>query len=231
LIAACLGLVLLLSVVALWWSVPSVGWLRDENPATTAFMDRNRASGASVTQRWVSLDHVSPHVLHAILVAEDIEFFQHRGFSFAEQRAAVRTAMSQGTAPRGASTVTQQLAKNLWLTPERSAWRKLREAALAWKLERTLGKRRILELYVNVVEFGPGTYGVGAAADRYFRTATLWLTPEQAAQLAAGLSRPSLWNPSVRTEGYASRVALIRGRMDRGTFLWRHMLPLYRTPT
>lgn len=204
-----------------------MAWLQTQNPVTTAFIERNRAEGVAVDWEWVPLEAVSPQVLLGVLVGEDIEFFQHGGFSTAELRAAVATALETGEPPRGASTLTQQLAKNLWLSPERSAWRKLREAVLTWKLEHALGKRRILELYVNVVEFGPGIFGVGAAARRYYGTAPLWLTPDQGAELAASLPRPSSWNPTATSDAYLERVALIRGRMGRATFLWRHLEPLY----
>jgi monofunctional biosynthetic peptidoglycan transglycosylase len=219
--------VLAIAVSVLWWSVPRVDWLVTADPPSTSFMERDRASGTRVDWEWTPLARVSPHLLMAILVSEDIEFFQHGGFSVAELRAAVADAWRQGAAPRGASTLTQQLARNLFLTPRRSAWRKLREATLTWKLERRLGKRRILELYVNVVQFGPGVFGAGAAARRYYAKSPLWLTPEESAALAAGLPRPSRWNPRVESAAYQRRIDVILSRMGRATFLWRHLMPLY----
>lgn len=168
---------------------------------------------------------ISPQLQLAVLVAEDIEFFQHHGFSWAEIATALAEAGAGGR-PRGASTITQQLAKNLWLTSQRSIGRKVREAVLTIDLERFLGKRRILELYLNVVPFGPGVFGAEAAAQRYFAKPALFLTEEESAMLAAGLTRPSVWHPGVEEPDYHERVALIRGRMANAEFLWRHLLQL-----
>jgi monofunctional biosynthetic peptidoglycan transglycosylase len=166
---------------------------------------------------------ISPQLALAVLVAEDIEFFQHHGFSVAEMRIAVEQARD-GARIRGASTITQQLAKNLWLSSDRTFVRKLREALLAVDLERFLTKQRILELYLNVVPFGPGVFGAEAAARRYFDKSALFLTEVESAQLAAGLTRPSLWYPGVTAPEYVERVALIRRRMVNAEFLWRHLL-------
>ncbi|MBI2207011.1 MAG: transglycosylase domain-containing protein, partial [Candidatus Rokubacteria bacterium] len=108
-----------------------------------------------------------------------------------------------------------QLAKNLWLSPSRNPLRKVKEAALTWQLERTLGKRRILELYLNVVELGPGIYGAGAASRRYFGKAAAELTEDEAAELAAALPRPATWHPGVESRAYRRYVETIRARMDR----------------
>jgi monofunctional biosynthetic peptidoglycan transglycosylase len=120
--------------------------------------------------------------------------------------------------------LTQQLAKNLWLSPERTAMRKVQEAVLAFDLERFVGKQRILELYLNVVEFGPGVFGAGAAAAHYFHKPALFLTEEESAMLAAGLTRPSLWNPEATAPEYRERVQLIRRRMANAEFLWQLLL-------
>jgi monofunctional biosynthetic peptidoglycan transglycosylase len=156
-----------------------------------------------------------------VVAAEDIGFFGHAGFDLSEMRAALEKAVEAGEAPRGASTVTQQLAKNLWLSPSRHPWRKVKEALLTWQLERTLPKRRILELYLNVVQFGPGIYGAEAAARRFFGKQAADLTEEEAAQLAAGLPRPSQWHPGVTSRAYQAYVQVIRQRMARAGQLWR----------
>jgi monofunctional biosynthetic peptidoglycan transglycosylase len=142
----------------------------------------------------------------AVIASEDTEFFFHGGFSSHELRESFRKAIREKEAPRGASTITQQLAKNLWLSPDRSLTRKLREALLTRQLERNLGKDRILALYLNVVEFGPGIYGAEAAAWHYFGKPASGLTPREGAMLAAGLPRPKRWNPSSDSENYAKRV-------------------------
>ena len=176
---------------------PDVAALRTTEPETTAFMERyrerRRAAGEpdGVAWRWRPASAISHNLKRAVVAAEDIEFFSHDGFSASEARAALKEAVAERKVPRGASTITQQLAKNLWLSPSRNPFRKLKEAMLTRQLEHSLGKDRILEIYVNVVEFGPGIYGAEAAAQRYFGKAADHLTAHEAAQLAAGLPRPS----------------------------------------
>jgi monofunctional biosynthetic peptidoglycan transglycosylase len=156
-----------------------------------------------------------------VVVAEDIGFFAHRGVDLEEVEDALERAVERKALPRGASTITQQLAKNLWLSPSRSPLRKAREALLAWQLERTLGKRRILEVYLNVVEFGPGLYGVEAAARRYFARPAADLGPLEAAQLAASLPNPRAWHPGSTGRAYQAHVARVLRRMERAAWLDR----------
>jgi monofunctional biosynthetic peptidoglycan transglycosylase len=156
---------------------------------------------------------ISAHLKRAAISAEDLEFFFHQGFSRAEMKAAIRQALAQGRAPRGASTITQQLAKNLWLSPSRNPWRKVREALLTRSLEKHLTKRRIVEVYLNVVEFGPGVYGAEAAARRYFGKAAGSLTPEEAALLAGCLPNPRKMNPGTPNKTLLKRQRIILERM------------------
>jgi hypothetical protein len=143
-----------------------VAALARKPPRSTAFIERwrerERAAGRAtrVDRVWVPYAAIAPSAKLAVLVAEDVNFFSHRGFDTGEIRDALARAVEVGDLPRGASTITQQLAKNLWLSPSRDPLRKAREAMLTWQLERALGKRRILELYLNVVEFGPGVWGI-----------------------------------------------------------------------
>ena len=208
---------------AWWW--PDVPALGKRNPPSTAFIDRYRAQERAqgrdgrVAWTWVSYAAVSPNLKRAVLVAEDIGFFRHRGFEPAELRSAVERALETHEMPRGASTITQQLAKNLWLSPARSPVRKLKEAMLTWQLERNLSKRRILELYLNVAEFGPGVYGAEAASRRYFGKPAASLTEDEAAQLAAGLPSPRIWHPGASGPGYRKYVETIKRRMARAEFL------------
>jgi monofunctional biosynthetic peptidoglycan transglycosylase len=173
-----------------------------------------------VEWRWVPYDEISRELARAVVAAEDMSFFSHRGFDTHELGIAVREAV-QGERVRGASTITQQLAKNLWLSPSRSPLRKLREVALTWQLERHLPKRRILELYLNVAQFGPTTYGAEAAARRYFGIPASALDADQAAALAASLPRPSSWHPGVDTRGYRRAVARVRERAAQADWLDR----------
>jgi len=202
--------------VALTW--PNVSALAVENPETTAFIEVTRARGDRVEWQWVPYDRISLDAKKAVVAAEDMSFFSHRGFDTHELKIAARDAV-KGKRVRGASTITQQLAKNLWLSPSRSPLRKLREFVLTRQLEKHLSKQRILELYLNMAEFGPGTYGVEAASRRFFGIPAEGLSGDQAAQLAAGLPRPSSWHPGVESRGYSKAVARIRERVKRCDWL------------
>ena len=219
-IAAALAL-LALGAVVLWVATwPAVAPLATSFPETTAFIERDRAKGVKVRWQPVAYGAIADDLKLAVLVAEDINFFSHHGFDTFEISQAARDALEGGRV-RGASTITQQLAKNLWLSPVKTPWRKLEEAVLSWRLERALSKRRILELYLNVVQFGPGTYGAAAASAHYFGVPASQLSADQAAQLAASLPRPSSWHPGSTSSGYARHVSRIRDRMARATWLNR----------
>lgn len=222
--------VLVLAAIAGWaaWEVatwPDVAALAREHPSITAFIEeyraRQRALGRPdrVAWAWTPYSAISGDLKRAVLIAEDANFFSHRGFELTEIGNALEGAMRDREMPRGASTITQQLAKNLWLSRSRNPWRKAKEAVLTWQLERALTKRRILELYLNVVEFGPGVYGAGSAAMRYFGKPAAQLGPDEAAQLAAGLPNPAAWHPGASSASYRRRVALIRERTARASFL------------
>lgn len=232
-VAGALVLVLASWLVYLWITWPDVPALATKNPETTAFIERyreaRRQQGESdrAAWQWTTNAQISPHLKRAVVAGEDLEFFSHSGFSVSEMRAALREVLADGEL-RGASTITQQLAKNLWLTPSRSPWRKIKEAILTRQLEQHLSKRRILELYLNVVEFGPGVYGAGTAARHYFGKPAAALSEHEAAMLAAALPRPSQWHPGRDTPGYLRYVAEIERRMARAAFLWRHVAPSAR---
>jgi monofunctional biosynthetic peptidoglycan transglycosylase len=208
-----------------WLTWPDVAALADRDPTTTAFIERyreaRRQAGEPDAVAWqpVPWDRISPNLKRAVIASEDTEFFFHEGFSRHEMKEALKKAIREGEAPRGASTITQQVAKNLWLTPRRSLTRKLREAILTRQLEEHLTKRRILELYLNIVEFGPGIYGAEAAARHYFGISAAGLSPRQGAMLAAGLPRPKTWNPSSDSEYYRARVERILQIAERLGFL------------
>jgi monofunctional glycosyltransferase len=227
-------LAVILVVVLAWagweyWTWPDVARLARERPATTAFIQeyraRQRAEGKPerVAWTWTPYAAISPNLKRAVLVAEDISFFSHHGFELKEMQSAVGDALREGGLPRGASTITQQLAKNLWLSSSRNPLRKVREGVLTWQLERALPKRRILELYLNVAEFGPGVYGAGAASQRYFGKPAADLEPHEAAALAAGLPKPRTWHPGSTSSAYLRRVENIRYRMDKAAFLIRQI--------
>ena len=211
------------------WTWPSVRRLAVERPATTAFIEQYRAEQRArgrpdrVAREWTPYAAISPAVKRAVLVAEDVNFFSHHGFALDEMQSALGDALRDRELPRGASTITQQLAKNLWLSRSRNPRRKAKEALLTWQLERALPKRRILELYLNVVELGPGVYGVGAASQRYFGKPVADLDEREAAQLAAILPNPAAWRPGSGNAVYQHRVAVIERRMGRAAFLWKQI--------
>jgi len=219
-LAGAVGLLLVFLLVE-WLTWPDVAGLAETNPTTTAFIEayRERRRDANEPEtlqwRWVPYDHISANLKAAVIASEDIEFFSHDGFSTAEMRAALRKAWEEKRLPRGASTITQQVAKNLWLSPSRNPGRKVKEALLTKQLERHLGKRRILEIYLNVVEFGRGIYGAEAAARAYFGKPAAALGPREGALLAASLPRPTSWHPGVGSRGYLATVARIERRVLR----------------
>ena len=208
-------------VVYVYLTLPDVRPLAATNPATTAFMDLRareaRAAGKSPRhdERWVAYRRISPMLTRAVIVAEDAAFWQHEGVDFDELTKSIELDWSRGQLTRGASTITQQLAKNLYLSPSRSPMRKVRELVIARRLEAELTKTRILELYLNVIEFGDGIYGVEAASQVYFQRPAASLDATQAALLAGSIVNPRLLNPSRPTPRLARRQQMILGRMGQ----------------
>jgi len=204
-----------------WITTPDVRPLRRENPATTAFMelraDEARAARAPVrkSQRWVSYENISPHLRQAVLLAEDAAFFQHDGVDYSEVRAALNDTIEKGEPLRGASTLTQQLAKNLYLSPSHNPYRKVSELLITRRLEAELTKRRIFELYLNLVEWGDGIWGAEAASRAYFGIPAADLSPEQAALLAGALINPRRYSPAQPNARLLSRKAIILKKMGK----------------
>lgn len=177
-------------------SLPNVAGLRRTNPRTSALMElrdkeyRQKGLRAPPQRVWVSYGAISDHLKRAVLVSEDASFFNHPGIDFQELQAAMKTDWESMSFKRGGSTITMQLAKNLYLTPSKNPLRKLREILIAWQLERALSKKRIFEIYLNVVEWGHNIYGAEAAARYYFSKSAAALDPLEAATLAALLPNP-----------------------------------------
>ena len=164
-------------------------------------------------QRWVPYARISPHLRRAVLLAEDPAFWRHEGIDLEQIREAVEINIEEGRAVRGASTITQQLAKNLYLSPSRNPVRKLRELFIARRLEAALSKTRIFEIYLNVIEWGDGVWGAEAAARRYFGVPAAAITPEQAALLAGAIINPRVLNPERPTSRLLRRQRIILRRM------------------
>jgi monofunctional biosynthetic peptidoglycan transglycosylase len=207
----------------LYLTLPDVRALAASNPATTAFIGLRereaRAAGKTPRrlQRWIAYQRVSPHLTRAVLVAEDAAFWQHDGVDYDELQRSIELDWARGQLVRGASTITQQLAKNLYLSPSRNPLRKLRELVIARRLEAELKKGRILELYLNVIEWGDGIYGVDAAARAYFNTSASVLTPAQSALLAAAIINPRVLSPARPSPRLVRRQQIILKRMGSVT--------------
>ena len=213
-------------LLVVWLSVeyvrlPDVRPLRTTLPRTTSLMaqraEEARAEKRRPRQRQspVALANVAPHAVAAVLVSEDARFHQHGGVDWVEVRSVVNEALEERRLGRGASTLTQQLAKNLYLSTDRSLLRKARELVLARRLEAELGKQRILALYVNVVEWGDGVYGIEAAAREHFGTSARELTVAQGAMLAGMLPAPRRWLPAQRPPVLRARATVIVDRLEQ----------------
>jgi monofunctional biosynthetic peptidoglycan transglycosylase len=209
-----LGTTLLVLIAIQLWFLSHIVYWSSFNPSSTAFMDRYlERPGSQLRHNWVPYSRISEHLKRAVVAAEDAKFLDHEGFDWEAIQKAVQKNEQRGKVVAGASTITQQLAKNLFLSGERSWLRKGEEAAITWMMERTLSKRRILELYLNVAEWGDGVFGAEAAARHHFGVPAASLGPEQAAWLAAILPSPRRYERVKETPYIAGRVATIASRM------------------
>jgi monofunctional biosynthetic peptidoglycan transglycosylase len=207
----------------IWLTLPDVRVLRMQNPTTTAFIELRaeeaRAKGRVPrrVQQWVAYSRISPELKRAVLVAEDDAFWQHEGVDFEQMQESLEKDWARGRFVRGGSTITQQLAKNLYLSPSRNPLRKLRELLIARRLEAELKKARILELYLNVIEWGDGIYGVEAASRTYFGQPAANLEANESALLAAAIVNPRVLNIRKPNGRLRHRQQLILGRMGAMT--------------
>ena len=215
------ALVALAAIVVLVqaWFAANVLWLRWNPPRETAFMAQRAAElreknpKAAIRFQWVPYEKISRHLKRAVVAAEDARFVEHAGFDWEAIAKAREKNEKRGRVVYGGSPITQQLAKNLFLSPDRSYLRKGQEAAIAVMMEALLPKRRILELYLNVVEWGNGVFGAEAAARRYFGVSAAQLSDEQAARLAAMVPSPRRFERNPGSEYLDGRVATILARM------------------
>ena len=200
-------------------TLPDVRPLAETNPTTTAFIELRAEEALSEgktprqIQQWINYRRISPHLKRAVLVAEDAAFWQHDGIDYDELQKSIELDWARGQLVRGASTITQQLAKNLFLSPSRNPARKLRELVITRRLEAELTKARILELYLNVIEWGDGIYGVEAASEHYFGQSASTLTAPSSALLAGAIINPRLLNPAHPTARLLRRQQMILKRM------------------
>ncbi len=213
--AAAIFLAVQLSYFARVW------WWTDHRPETTAFMQARvkelSAKGGKPQLRhvWVPYERISPHMKRAIVVAEDARFVDHEGFDWDAIEKAREKNRRRGRVVAGGSTISQQLAKNLFLSAQRTPWRKGQEAIITVMIEQLMDKRRILEIYLNVIEWGDGIFGVEAAARHYFGTSAGALGPEAAARLAAMVPNPRYYDRHRNTAFLARRTQMILARMPQ----------------
>jgi monofunctional biosynthetic peptidoglycan transglycosylase len=213
-------LTLIVLVLLQFWFLVHVWYWTEHNPASTAFMRarlaiiRQDEPNARLSHAWVPYHRISAHLKRAVVAAEDDKFMSHSGFDLEAMQKAYERNLREGEIVSGASTITQQLAKNLFLPGSRTWWRKGQEAVITAMLEAVMSKRRILEIYLNVVEWGDGVYGAEAAARYHYATRAAALTPAQAARLAVMLPSPRSYPPGRDTVYLQGRTAVILGRMQ-----------------
>ncbi len=195
--------------------MPDLYRLKEKNPSQTAFMEyrekqwKEKGRQVQVHQVWVPLSRISPYLVKAVLIAEDDKFWSHEGFDYEGIKQAFEKDLQSGRLRFGGSTISQQLARNLYLSPAKSYWRKIREALITWRMEQVLPKKRILELYLNVVEWGDGIFGAEAASRHYFEKPASELSPREAARLAVVLPSPRKLDPAGTQRYVESRAEVI----------------------
>jgi monofunctional biosynthetic peptidoglycan transglycosylase len=198
--AFVLLLIVLLSLLY-FLSLPDLSKLKKGNPPKTALMEyrekesKEKGKKFRMNQTWVPLSNISPYLVKAVLIAEDDKFWSHEGFDYEAIQKAIEKDIKTKRFKFGGSTISQQLARNLYLSPAKNPLRKMREAIITWRMEKVLPKRRILELYLNLVEWGNGIFGVEAASRHYYGKPSSELTPQEAARLATVLPNPRKYNP------------------------------------
>ena len=222
-----IGRLVLIGIVAaaataayIYLTLPDVRPLQKTNPTTTAFMELrkeeardNRRKNFAIRQRWVPYSRISPMLKRAVIVTEDAAFFDHDGVDLDEIKASMEKNWEQGQLLRGGSTITQQLAKNLYLSPSRNPIRKLKELLIAWRLEEALTKQRIFEIYLNSIEWGDGIFGCEAAAQTYFDKPCASLGMAEAALMAGAIINPREHSPAKPTRRLLRRQQIIMRRM------------------
>ncbi len=202
------------------WIFGHILWWRSHNPASTAFMQsrleglREKNPKAALKHQWVEYEKISVHLKRALIVAEDDTFVDHEGFNWEAMQKALEKNQKKGKVVAGGSTISQQLAKNLFLSGSRSLWRKGEEAVITVMLEALLDKQRIFEIYLNVIEWGDGVFGAEAAAHHYYGVSAARLTAEQAAKLAAMVPRPRFYERNRDAPWLLKKTAIIVSRMQ-----------------
>lgn len=201
------------------WLLMHVWWWIDHSPGKTAFMAQRLAvlqsqqPDATLNHEWVEYAKISNHLKRAVIASEDAKFLHHHGFDWEGIQKAYEKNLKKGKIVGGGSTITQQLAKNLFLSSQRTPWRKAQEAIIAVMLEKMMSKRRIFEIYLNVIEWGDGVFGAQAAARHYFKVQARSLDKWQSAKLAAMIPNPRYYDDHRHTRYLNRRTATIQARM------------------
>ena len=215
------GMALFFMILFLYqlWIFLHICWWIKFNPASTAFMEdrldviQEKKPDAELKHKWVDYKKISIHLKRAVIAAEDAKFLDHEGFDWEGIQKAYEKNLKKGKIVAGGSTISQQLAKNLFLSTKRTPWRKAEEAMITVMLENMLSKHRILEIYLNSIEWGNGVFGAEAAARHYFKTSASNLSPEQAAKLAVMIPNPRFYDQHSSTSYLYRRMATIEARM------------------
>jgi len=207
--------------IAYYFFFPNIAALKKGIVKKTSFMEyrerewREEGKKIKIRQVWTPFSHISPYLVKAVLIGEDDKFWKHDGFDFDAMQKAMEKDIKARQFKAGASTISQQLAKNLFLTPSKNPIRKIKEAILTWRMEKSLSKRRILELYLNVAEWGDGIFGIEAASRFYYGKPASALSPEEASKLASVLPNPRKYNPAGNARYVANRSRIIYNIMVR----------------
>jgi monofunctional glycosyltransferase len=202
------------------WIAAHVWWWVHHNPSTSSFMEhsletiQDKHPHAELQHRWVPYSQISNNLKRALIAAEDEKFVDHEGFDWEGIQKAYEKNRRRGKIVAGGSTISQQLAKNLFLSARRTPWRKAEEAMITVMLEAMMDKRRIFEIYLNIIEWGNGIFGAEAAAQHYYQTSAAMLTREEAAQMAAMVPNPHYYDRHRDAPGLARKTAIILDRMD-----------------
>ncbi len=207
-------------VVYQLWIFLHICWWVNHNPSTSAFMEdrlevlQEDNPDAVLKHKWVDYKNISPNLKRALIAAEDAKFVDHEGFDWEGIQKAYEKNRKKGKVVAGGSTISQQLAKNLFLSTKRTPWRKAEEAMITVMLEATMSKRRIFEIYLNVIEWGNGIFGAEAAAKYYYHTSAKNLSADQAAKLAAMVPNPRYYDKHRQAKGLMRKTAIIQARMN-----------------
>jgi monofunctional glycosyltransferase len=202
------------------WIFLHICWWVNHNPSTSAFMEdrlevlQENNPNAVLKHRWVDYKKISPNLKRALIAAEDAKFVDHEGFDWEGIQKAYQKNLKKGKVVAGGSTISQQLAKNLFLSTKRTPWRKAEEAMITVMLEATMSKRRIFEIYLNVIEWGNGIFGAEAAAKYYYHTNAKNLSAQQAAMLAAMVPNPRYYDKHRQARGLMRKTGIIEARMN-----------------